>query len=444
MYHISSFRIEGFWGSKIVECDLKPHINIFIGRNGSGKTTLMNLLSSVLQVDFRALADHDFTSIEVRLADGTHKRKLRVEKILSQQKGYDTIKYRVGSRRFDLELSPRNLEARRYVSHSLSALNQFHQRCLEVRTAMAQLVKVSSVTVHRQAFRKDEDDEDARSRLAGAKPPIDRRLDQITDKLTRYQLQLAERASVVSTEFQHKILLSVLYMKDFDRFDVKSAQQAAVSEALLTTAYQQLNYFDDSVRKRIKEHVKVLSRCISDLKELDKQDKVSIDTIMPLPLIKRTQQIVDLSLDAQSKKNDIFKNLNLFFSILHEFIDDKKIGLSSEGLLNVVLKPQGKSAEELAAADPATIEIGDLSSGEKQLMVLLAETLLQEEVPFIFLADEPELSLHIRWQEQILDAIHRLNPSAQIIVATHAPEITSQHGDAIIDMEKIFQGKMTS
>ena len=78
-----------------------------------------------------------------------------------------------------------------------------------------------------------------------------------------------------------------------------------------------------------------------------------------------------------------------------------------------------------------------LSSGEKQLIILLVEALLQNQHPHIFLADEPELSLHIAWQREIIPAVRQINPNAQVIVATHSPEIASKYRDFIFDMEEL-------
>jgi ABC-type cobalamin/Fe3+-siderophores transport system ATPase subunit len=54
--------------------------------------------------------------------------------------------------------------------------------------------------------------------------------------------------------------------------------------------------------------------------------------------------------------------------------------------------------------------------------------------------DEPELSLHIEWQREIIPAIMKLNPNAQIIAATHSPEVASKYSDAIFDMEDLVNG----
>ncbi|WP_429182247.1 AAA family ATPase [Aeromonas salmonicida] len=87
--------------------------------------------------------------------------------------------------------------------------------------------------------------------------------------------------------------------------------------------------------------------------------------------------------------------------------------------------------------DNRGIGLDELSSGEKQLLIILGEALLQHSKSVIYIADEPELSLHVIWQEQLTGAITKLNPNAQIIFATHSPDIVGVNQDAIIDMEKI-------
>lgn len=80
----------------------------------------------------------------------------------------------------------------------------------------------------------------------------------------------------------------------------------------------------------------------------------------------------------------------------------------------------------------------NLSSGEKQLLILLSETLLQNQRPFIFVADEPEISLHVSWQDQLIGSLRELNKSAQLIVATHSPDIVGSLSDRAIDMETLI------
>lgn len=64
-----------------------------------------------------------------------------------------------------------------------------------------------------------------------------------------------------------------------------------------------------------------------------------------------------------------------------------------------------------------------LSAGEKNVMIILLTVLLENQEPFVLLLDEPEICLHIDWQQHLLENILRLNPNVQIILSTHSPAI---------------------
>ncbi len=64
-----------------------------------------------------------------------------------------------------------------------------------------------------------------------------------------------------------------------------------------------------------------------------------------------------------------------------------------------------------------------LSSGEKQILVILLTVLVQDNKPSILFMDEPEISLHLDWQRKLIQYIKELNPNVQIILATHSPGI---------------------
>ncbi len=64
-----------------------------------------------------------------------------------------------------------------------------------------------------------------------------------------------------------------------------------------------------------------------------------------------------------------------------------------------------------------------LSSGEKQMLVILLTVLVEDELPYVLFMDEPEVSLHIEWQKQLIDLIMELNPHVQIILTTHSPAV---------------------
>jgi predicted ATPase len=104
---------------------------------------------------------------------------------------------------------------------------------------------------------------------------------------------------------------------------------------------------------------------------------------------------------------------------------------------SVELNQRNELIAKLQNGDP--FDLKDLSSGEKQLIIILGEALLQHGAASIYLADEPELSLHVAWQERLVSSIRELNNSAQLVFATHSPDIVSAYGDRVIDMEAVLQ-----
>lgn len=70
-----------------------------------------------------------------------------------------------------------------------------------------------------------------------------------------------------------------------------------------------------------------------------------------------------------------------------------------------------------------------LSSGEKQLMLLLSNTILAREAASIFLIDEPELSLNVKWQRRLVEALLHCSRGSNIqyLLASHSLELITLH-----------------
>ena len=64
-----------------------------------------------------------------------------------------------------------------------------------------------------------------------------------------------------------------------------------------------------------------------------------------------------------------------------------------------------------------------LSSGEKQLLIILLTVLVEDDQPYVLFMDEPEVSLHIEWQKRLIDLVLELNPNVQLIMTTHSPAV---------------------
>ena len=82
-----------------------------------------------------------------------------------------------------------------------------------------------------------------------------------------------------------------------------------------------------------------------------------------------------------------------------------------------------KSNEIKFEQDGEVLTPYQLSSGEKQMLVILLTVLVQDNRHCSLFMDEPEISLHVEWQQKLINLIRSLNPNVQIILTTHSPAV---------------------
>ncbi|EMF8143826.1 AAA family ATPase [Serratia marcescens] len=413
MYKIQSVAINGFWQRLDCFCSFNDDVNIIIGRNGTGKTTFMNILHSILSLDFDGINNNDFNSAEIKLKDGRKSKTIKINKIENETTPFSKIQYQLSSKKYNLRVM--NTDDRRFPLHYRRRVQEESE---ELRSELEKLVALSSLSVYRL---RNSDDLEVRDKY-GTRfiNPVDYKLSELMQELTKYQLELSQQARDIALELQKEVLASILYSKeDIDDkaynidFDKEKEKQNLLS------AYTQLNAIDYNIRRKINFHVDNIDNTISKLK----QDKKKVIDIRSIEALRKTQKIIKMSLTSKDKTSQVFAPIEQFLSILKEFVTDKTFEFLGGELF--IKNSHGPIKQE------------SLSSGEKQLLILFIETLLQREQQYIFITDEPELSLHIQWQRNIIPAIKKLNPNAQIIAATHSPEVASKYKESIFNMEKL-------
>lgn len=92
----------------------------------------------------------------------------------------------------------------------------------------------------------------------------------------------------------------------------------------------------------------------------------------------------------------------------------------------------GDQEIDVTARDKTKITLPFLSSGQKQVLKIFVETLTAEANSLLI--DEPEISLHVDWQKKLVSSMRQLNPTTQLILATHSPEIMAE-----VEDENIFR-----
>jgi predicted ATPase len=160
----------------------------------------------------------------------------------------------------------------------------------------------------------------------------------------------------------------------------------------------------------------------------------------PLQHLDMVQQIESASLDRRIVVSDLVaayvESTEALFSALTElkalldkfvarlnfFLSPKRVGFSVSEGLNVFSK-EGRP-----------LKIGMLSSGERHLIMMLSQALLRRNDASVLVIDEPELSLNMKWQRELVGSILDClgGGASQVIMATHSIEIAARYRGNVV------------
>ena len=127
--------------------------------------------------------------------------------------------------------------------------------------------------------------------------------------------------------------------------------------------------------------------------------------------------------DAMLKRLQILtKSINQRFRYKRLTIDRDK------GFIVLALDEKGEPIAE------RPIPIGSLSSGEQHELVLFYQLLFEESENTLILIDEPEISLHVEWQDSFLDDINEIAEARgfYVLIATHSPDIIGDKDEWLV------------
>lgn len=152
-----------------------------------------------------------------------------------------------------------------------------------------------------------------------------------------------------------------------------------------------------------------------------------VEWLINSPQADRILEHLKLLHEYDASRKALRDPIDRFLSLVNSFLEQtkKSVEVAATGDLAVTLLP---------SSEPRSIAA--LSSGERQLLVMLAHLSLNPNLAGsgVFIVDEPELSLHIDWQEKFVDAVRKANPSVQLILATHSPAIILDRDDVCVSL----------
>ena len=149
------------------------------------------------------------------------------------------------------------------------------------------------------------------------------------------------------------------------------------------------------------------------------------------------------------KLDDTQENLTNVLSIYVQDIEEKlsvfdTISTQLLILTNIInerfqhkkLKIDKQEGFVVLARNEQRIPISSLSSGEQHELVLFYQLLFDVKPNTLILIDEPEISLHVTWQECFLEDIARASKSREFdaLIATHSPDIIGDRQDWMVGL----------
>jgi len=183
-------------------------------------------------------------------------------------------------------------------------------------------------------------------------------------------------------------------------------------------------------KKQLQEALKKIEQYFTNLKSVldyskDEEEKFNILYITNVNQFRKIKDLIKEFEDFENKSKRYFEPIQQYLDSINYFLKDSSKELYFDKVNSIlrfrVLDKNGKSIYE-------NRDIDTLSSGEKQILILFTYIKFNYRCGKLFIIDEPELSLHPKWQEGFLDEIKKIMPQdTQLIFATHSPSIVGKN-----------------
>lgn len=454
--NIRRIKIDKLYGYLDKEIDFDKNINLLVGINGSGKTSILNAINWVFGPSLKNLCVNEFEAINI---DFTFQNE--DFNILCQQKEKDlTIDiinyskdYNFPRLRADFKLHPKKISRNASLK---GKFDDFYERLgpedHEIETwefLFSTLPNPIIIGLERTLFTEEDGEiaylQDSNGRLRKqisnkeiAKNPLD-----VVERLSTVEyMKYKNRILDLSKRLNDKIMLSSF--EETLTHDNLSEILAAPKISLRQVQSLEIkvkDYFEENLsktnasnsqmRKQHDESLGKIDRYFSNLKSIlnrDEKDSKSEFDILYITNVNQFRKIKELIKEFENFEN----NSKKFHEPIRQYLESINLFLKDSSKEIYFDKETSKLKFRILDKNSKLIksnrEIKNLSSGEKQILILFSYIKFNSKLGKLFIIDEPELSLHPKWQENFIEAIKTIMPDkTQLLFATHSPAIVGKN-----------------
>lgn len=154
-----------------------------------------------------------------------------------------------------------------------------------------------------------------------------------------------------------------------------------------------------------------------------KGSAMDVSKMSALVLFPRVAKFTELYRQASQEIEALWMPINKLLNSLQAFLA-KGVKIGDNGAL-----------EFKTASDALRFE--SLSAGEKQLVNMFVYIGLSSKPSTLIMIDEPELSLHVKWQRQLVETLLDLGQGRQLIISTHSPFVIGRFRDNVVSLGQV-------
>jgi predicted ATP-binding protein involved in virulence len=449
---ILDFQCEKVHGYLTFKLTFNSDLTFITGINGSGKTSAVRATTALLTPSIPDLANLDYRKISVTVE---HEGETRITaertdtEIAISCSGVDEA-FRIPVLRSEAyESRLRFLERERDFYREQEAINAKNPVLLRIDSLPTPMF-LDLERRHQAGTRQRRDGERHYVRDLPSNPLAGSLMESLRDaqELAEHTFRrfLAKRAQLTDELKQEIILTAFKPSRGEDTgFQGKLPskpfmKQVQRNEDVVGRSLSQIGISPDRIAGTVKpffEHVKeVADRIPSEITLRKNITETALKNLQEWsaihPQVLQINRLVGLITKYNDDVRTAMEPVERYRNSINGFLADsgKELIFDASGNLQVAIKEDQKSR-------PITA----LSSGERQLVVILTHLAFNSQAKRanVLIIDEPELSLHLRWQELFVDAVVSASPGVQLILATHSPSIIKRRTDRCVDVEEARQ-----
>ena len=188
--------------------------------------------------------------------------------------------------------------------------------------------------------------------------------------------------------------------------------------------------------------IRSFDRPLVSSEQLGKVAEIQLQSELDLQLYQLQRKYLDYQVNMSNRMLDLFtRQVPNAHVLANEIAQEKQHFMD---IVDDLFKDTGKTIcrdrnEIFFNSFDEVIPSYKLSSGEKQMLIILLSVLVQNRKPCVLFMDEPEVSLHIEWQQKLVGLVRDLNPDVQVILTTHSPAVIMDGwADCVTNVEDVI------